>query len=147
MPPRKERTLAVLDTNVIIGFYKGKAQLSNATIMRLWLVRRELQLVISAEIMAEYFDVLERLDVEPRRIEGFRRQLRERPTVTFVTPGHQPTQSRDPDDNVMLAAAIAGKAKFLITNDRHLLDIPVAEQRKFRFQILTPRQFLAQYES
>lgn len=147
MPPHKERIPVVLDTNVIVGFYQskaGRAQSVNAAIMRLWLVRRELQIIISAEIVAEYFEVLERLNVETRRIENFRRQLRERPTVTLVTPGPQPTESRDPDDNVMLAAAVAGKAKFLITNDRDLLDIPAAGRRKFRFQILTPKQFLAQ---
>lgn len=31
--------------------------------------------------------------------------------------------SRDPDDNVVLATAITGRAKFLVTNDRDLLEL------------------------
>lgn len=146
MPPRKERIHVVLDTNVIIGFYLGdRTSLSvNVAVFRLWLIRRELQLVVSAEMSNEYFQVLERLNIPESRIASFRHQLRERSSVTLVTPGSQPTESPDPDDNMFLAAAIAGKARFLITNDRHLLDIPEHEQRKFRFQILTPKLFLDQ---
>lgn len=88
--------------------------------------------------------MLERIGIDARRIARLEERLKGRDTVTLVTPGPQPTESRDPDDNMMLAAAIAGKAKFLITNDRDLLDIPAAGRRKFRFQILTPKQFLAQ---
>jgi putative PIN family toxin of toxin-antitoxin system len=131
---------------VVIGFHLGgrSSRSTNVSVVRRWLVSRDLQLIVSAEIMTEYFEVLERLGIEERRIENFRRQLNQRPTVTLVTPGPQPTESSDPDDNVILAAAVAGRAKFLITNDRHLLDIPDEQKRKFRFQILTPKQFLAQ---
>ena len=44
----------------------------------------------------------------------------------------------DPDDNAILECAIAGKVKYIVTNDRHLLNL-----KKFRkIWILTPEKFL-----
>ena len=71
--------------------------------------------------------------------------MEERITVTHVTPRPRPKISRDVDDDAMIAAAIAGRAEFLITNDRDLLDIAAEKQQKFKFQIVTPAQFLAQF--
>ncbi len=46
--------------------------------------------------------------------------------------------AKDPDDNRILEAAVAGKAEMIISGDRHLLDI-----RSFRgVPVVTPRQFL-----
>lgn len=147
MPPRKERIPVVFDTNIVTGYYLRSSDASaNSRVYRLWRNRRELQLIVSPEIVDEYLEVLERIGIDERRIERLRERLHGRDTVTLVTPGPQPTESSDPDDNLMLAAAIAGKAKFLITNDRHLLDIPDEQKRKFRFQILTPKQFLDQWD-
>lgn len=50
--------------------------------------------------------------------------------------------SRDADDNAFIATAIAGKAKYLVTNDRDLLDIGDVEKRTLRFDIVKPEQFL-----
>lgn len=55
--------------------------------------------------------------------------------------------SRDPKDNVFLAVATGGKADFLITNDYDLLDISATDKRKLKFQIVTPEEFLIQWES
>jgi predicted nucleic acid-binding protein len=38
---------------------------------------------------------------------------------------------------------MAGRAKFLVTNDRDLLEIDQSEKRKFRFEIITPAKFLS----
>lgn len=145
MPPRKERVPVVFNTNILVGYYGRRSDESaNSRVYRLWRNRRELQLIISPEVAAEYLEVLERIDIDERRLARLEERLKGRDMVALVTLGPQPTESRDPDDNVMLAATVAGKAKFLITNDRDLLDIPAAGRRKFRFQILTPKQFLAQ---
>lgn len=55
--------------------------------------------------------------------------------------------SRDPNDDMFIAVAIAARAKFLITNDRDLLDISDADKRKLKFQIVTPAQFLKQWDA
>ena len=52
----------------------------------------------------------------------------------------------DPDDNLVLATAIAGKAEYVVTNDRDLLDIPASVRKKFRFSIVTPAQLLIELE-
>ena len=117
MSPRKDRPPVVLDTNVVIGYYLStNSQSANAKVYLLWRTRRRLQLVVSGE------------------------------TVTHVNLGARPTEGRDPDDNLMLATAAAGKAAYLVTNDRDLLDIPDTGRRMFKFAILTPAQFLAELE-
>jgi predicted nucleic acid-binding protein len=45
----------------------------------------------------------------------------------------------------MLATATVGRAKFLITSDRDLLDLPLAQRRKFKFEIVRPQEFLARF--
>lgn len=148
MPPRKRRIRVIIDTNVIIGFHLSTdPQSANSRVFSLWRDRRELQLVVSDETVAEYFEVLQRHGVPERRIRRLNERLRRRETVTHVGLGARPTASRDPDDNVVLAAAVAGKVKFLITNDHDLLDLPEVERKKFKFIILSPSEFLAHVKS
>ncbi len=46
----------------------------------------------------------------------------------------------------MIVTAINDRAKFLIANDRDLLDFPEPERQKFRFEIVTAAEFLARVE-
>ena len=144
MPPRKARIAVVLDTNVVVGYYLSRRLLStNSRVFRLWRDERKLQLIISAPIMEEYLEVLVRLKVAERQIDHLAERLRRRTTVTHVQLGARPRASRDPDDNPILATAMAGRVKFLVTNDRDLLEIDQSEKRKFRFEIITPAKFLS----
>jgi putative PIN family toxin of toxin-antitoxin system len=148
MPPRKQRIPVVFDTNIVVGHHiTHSAESPNRRVYRLWRDQREMQLIVSDEVTAEYFEVLERLNVATARIARLKQRLQRRETVTHVTPGPRFTDSRDPDDNVMLAAAVAGRAKYLITNDRDLLDIPRDRKRRFCFEIATPQQFLERFDS
>ena len=143
MPPRKERIAVVLDTNVLVGYYLSRSpQSAHARIVRLWRDQRKLQLIVSDEVVTEYLEVLQRLHVEEPRIKRFAERMRRRETVTLIRLGSRFAYSRDPDDNVMLATAVAGKAKFLITNDRDLLDLPEKQRQRFRFEIVRPQEFL-----
>jgi predicted nucleic acid-binding protein len=63
--------------------------------------------------------------------------------VTHVSLGSRPNVSRHPDDNVMIATARSGKARFIVTNDGDLLEIPAVEQAKLRLKIITPQEFVA----
>jgi putative PIN family toxin of toxin-antitoxin system len=147
VPARKARLPVVLDTNVIVSYYLGKKPLSaSARIFRLWRYERKLQLIVSDEVTAEYFELLGRVGIAERRVERFRQQLREGSIVTHVNLGARHAISRDPDDDVLLATAAAGQASFLITNDHDLLDIPLAQKRRFRFEIVTPGAFLTRWE-
>ena len=143
MPPRKKRLALVLDTNVIVGYYLSRTpQSANARVFRLWRDQRKLQLIVSDEIVSEYLEVLQRLHVEEPRIRRFAERLQRRETVTHIRLGSRFASSRDPDDNIMLATAVTGKAKFLVTNDRDLLDLPEDQQQRFKFEIVRPQEFL-----
>lgn len=86
--------------------------------------------------------MLDELNISAYLVTNFMASLQESRTVTHVNLGKRFTQSRDPKDNLFLSTASAGHAKFLVTNDRDLLDIPEAEKKKFKFQILTSKAFV-----
>jgi putative PIN family toxin of toxin-antitoxin system len=119
----------------------------NTRVVRLWRDERSIQLIVSDEVAEEYLDVLRRLHAGEPRIQRFAERLQRRETVTRANLGSCPTDSRDPDDNVMLATAVAGKARFVVTNDRDLLEIPHVARRRFRFAIVTPVELLERVES
>lgn len=143
MPPRKKRVAVVLDTNVLIAFYLSRKPKSAVSkIIRLWRNERRLQLVVSGEILSEYLEILERIGVGEKRIEKLNEIFETYGIVTKVSLGKIPAESRDADDNFVLATALVGKADFLITNDKDLLDISESDKKKFKFQIVTPFEFL-----
>jgi putative PIN family toxin of toxin-antitoxin system len=108
----------------------------------LWSIERRLQLIVSPPVIDEYFETLERVTDEPHLITLFRQRLQHSPTVTRVNLGRRFAVSRDPDDDILLATAHTGRARYLVTNDRDLLEIPAAERRGFRFEIVKPAQLL-----
>ncbi|MBI4670725.1 MAG: putative toxin-antitoxin system toxin component, PIN family [Chloroflexi bacterium] len=142
MAKRKERILIVLDTNVfVIGFRNKYPQSAISRIWRLWL-RRDLQLAISPEIAQEYEEILDRLGVDPGLLNEFIRELPTRETVTWIYLGRRIKIERDPDDEIILSTADSAQAKYLVTLDKDLLELPWAERRRFKFEIVTPAQFL-----
>ncbi|MGB7922018.1 MAG: putative toxin-antitoxin system toxin component, PIN family [Pyrinomonadaceae bacterium] len=147
MSPRKDRTAVVLDTNVLIAYYLSKKKDSaNSKVFLLWRTRRRLQLIVSDEVVTEYLEVLQRLGVPQVRINRLEERIKSRQTVNHTKLGARPTESRDPDDNLILATAVAGKAEYVVTNDYDLLDISEPAKKKFKFSIVTPGQFLDRLE-
>lgn len=144
MPPRKRRIPVVFDTNVVVGFYLSRNPRSaNQQAFRLWRDHRTLQLIVSDEVLQEYLEVLSRLRVPDLLVKRLAERFARRKTVTHVSLGSRPKISRDPDDNVVIATARSGKARFLVTNDYDLLDIPASEQARLRLIIVTPADLLA----
>ena len=144
MPPRKRRIPVVFDTNVLVGFYLSHSPTSaNQQAFRLWRDQRRIQLIVSDDVLREYLEVLTRLTIPASLITRLEERLMRRSTVTRVSLGSRPNVSRDPDDNVMIATARPGKARFIVTNDRDLLEIPAAEQAKLRLKVITPQEFVA----
>jgi len=145
--PRKNRIPVVLDTNVVVGFYLSTSPASpNVRLWRLWRDRKKLQYIVCNELVEEYLDALARVGIAEIRIAAFAERLQLRETVDHVNLGARFYASRDPDDNVLLAAAVAGRAEFLITYDKDLLDISERIRRKFRFEIVTPWTFLEHFK-
>lgn len=62
--------------------------------------------------------------------------------VIFVNPKEKINKiEKDPSDNIFLECAVESKAKFIVSGDKHLLEL-----RKFRnIEIITPREFLNIY--
>jgi putative PIN family toxin of toxin-antitoxin system len=147
MVAKKKRVAVVLDTNVLIrNFHSSNPASPNKRVFRIWWQVRQLQLIVSTEVLNEYImtfrDVLE-LDPEGATVWHERFETDSR--CTLVNLGRRFTESRDPDDNVFLATAAAGSADYLITNDRDLLDLPPDFQKKLPFAIVTPKQFLDEW--
>ena len=93
-------------------------------------------------MVTEYLEVLQRLQVEEQRLQRFAERLQQRETVSHIKLGPRFALSRDPDDNILLAMAVTGKAQFLVTNDRDLLDLPASLRKKFKFEIVRPQELL-----
>ena len=144
MVSRKLRTRVVFDTNVIAAFYLSRnARSANATTFKMWRDQRLLELVVCDEVVQEYVDTLQRLEVHPLSIERFIARLEARSTVSWINLGPRVVASRDPDDNVFLSTATTGQVAYLVTNDHDLLELPDSEQKKLRFDIARPATFLA----
>ena len=74
---------------------------------------------ISAELVAEFVDGL--ADA----------------ATAIADPPDPPSASSDPDDDYLIALARSAEADYLVSGDRHLLDLVDPDP-----SVLTPRQFL-----
>jgi len=134
----------VFDTNVLVrNFLTRSRTSSNRIIFRLWWWEKKLQLIVSPETSDEYLEIFSRVArLSAADLAEWREIFAIDGRCTLVNLAQRFTESRDPDDNVFLATAAAGKAEYLITNDRDLLDLPEEFRKTLSFKILTPRQFL-----
>jgi predicted nucleic acid-binding protein len=98
---------------VMFDILRRRLQSAASRIFALWYKQRHLQLIVSDEVVAEYYEVLERLNVDERRVEHLYDLLQRAGIVTYVSLGARHAISRDPDDDVLLATAAAGQANFL----------------------------------
>lgn len=144
MVARKQRIPVVLDTNVLVRALKSRGSASpNQRTVRLWLLEKRLQLIVSDDLIDEYLGVFQKiLYMEDELIERWRDRFANDPRSTVVNLGRRYSESRDPDDNLLLATATSGNCEYLVTNDRDLLDLPPEFQRTLKYEILTPKQFL-----
>lgn len=126
----------VLDTNVTISalFWEGNPR-------KIYdLIRKgKFIMLLSDDMEKEFIRVLgyEKFGLSPQEITPFLRTLR-------THARHVDTKSKiaviiaDPTDNIFLECALDGSADFLISGDRHLLDIKVYKG----IEILKATEFL-----
>jgi putative PIN family toxin of toxin-antitoxin system len=129
----------VLDTNVFIsGIFWHKASFQ---IIQKWRLA-SFTLVITPQIMAEVLTKLdEKFAVPPPLVQKWRRLLLRRAVV--VIPRVPVSISRDPKDNMILEAALAGRATHMVSGDADLLSLH--DHRGI--PIVTPRQFVETLET
>ena len=128
----------VVDTNVFISSLLN-TEGNPRKVIDLWRFEK-ITLCISRDILAEYFAVLGRfgLSEEPEGeelVQLFQKRynqvfLASVPTISAIT--------EDPADNKFIECAVAAGAKYIISGDRHLLNLKAFKG----IQILPPTLFL-----
>jgi uncharacterized protein len=129
----------IIDTNVLISgiFFGGPP----AKILKAW-HRGELQLVVSPEILEEYYEVCERISVRYPDIDiAPILVLIARSSQVVESPPLADRVSRDADDEKFIACAIASDTRTIITGDSDLLTVSGYES----IQVVTPRDFVDGY--
>lgn len=128
----------VLDTNVLVsGAYDDLS--AGARILEAC-TRGELTAVVSPPLRREY----ERIIADSVKIRGHEEAVRAflaraEEVVPQETPSVVPD---DPEDDKVVAAAVAGKADAIITSDRHLLELDPYQG----IRILRPKAFVEALE-
>lgn len=132
---------AVLDTNVLVSTVLSRG--APYRIYASWLAG-SFELLISPTLLAELEDVLTRPYISTRvqwsrsRLDEFFTAFQDR--AIWVHPKEEITRvTADPSDNRILEAAVEGAADYIVTGDRHLLNLT----RHEGIEIVTPAQFLA----
>jgi len=103
--------------------------------------------IVSPSIVDEYLEVLRRprivrkyRDVETRNLAAMLDLIA---TAVVVQPVSIPAICRDPEDNKFLAAAMAGSARFIVTEDLDLLDIGIYE----KIELISAETFVLMLEA
>lgn len=136
----------VLDTNIIVSSFLV-ALGAPARIVAAWRAAR-FQLVVSTALLAEYAEVLGYARIRRRHqmsTEQIALEIDEmRRFALLVEPETVPAViSDDPDDDQVLACALAGEADYIVSGDSHLLNL-----RQYRgIRILSPAAFVMLLES
>jgi len=108
----------VLDTNVFIASAYNAGSASARIIEAI--ERGELQLILSPGILHEYARIIPRAVRTQGRIDRLRSIIA---AGIQVSPPANPPVTEDREDDKFLAAALAGSAQAVITNDPHLLAV------------------------
>ncbi|MBC8393137.1 MAG: putative toxin-antitoxin system toxin component, PIN family [Deltaproteobacteria bacterium] len=129
----------VLDTNVVVSgvFFSGPPY----QILRAWR-NQEFQIVISLDILDEYYRVGEELSDQFPEVDL-------NPVLELVTTKAELIEAAlldeavcdDPDDDKFFACAIAGGANIIISGDKHLLKMSGYQG----VEVVRPRQFVDEY--
>ena len=107
-----------------------------------------MQLVVSRELIAESLGIFaDVLGMETETAAEWRNRFEIDGRSSLVNLGRRYAASRDPDDNLLLATATAGEARFRITNDRDLLEVSDDVKQTLKYAIVTPQEFLKHWDA
>jgi uncharacterized protein len=106
----------VIDTNVFVASAYNRGSSSRRILDAV--ERGELQLIVSPDIQREYERIIPRAVRSPAELRRLRAIIA---AGILVMPEANPQVTEDREDDKFLAAAIAGSAGLVVTNDPHLL--------------------------
>lgn len=139
MGTRKKGMRITVDTNVLISAL-GWNGAEAAVIEKV--LDSGLELCMSAQILSEFYRVVKypKFGFTEEEIDGFIGRLL--PSVIIVTPAQNVNVVvEDPDDNKIIECAVAGKSGYIISGDKHLLQLGEYEGIK----IIRASEFLKQH--
>ena len=133
----------VLDTNVVVGAVLGSGPPSRLIELA---SERQVDLFSSAGLITELAEVLHRSDLS-RRLAHKGRSSSEvlalyEDLVEQVLPAEISRVAVDPDDDAVLACALAVGADLIVSGDAHLLNLKLFH----RIPIVTPAEALARLQ-
>jgi putative PIN family toxin of toxin-antitoxin system len=127
-------TRVCLDSNVLVAAFAARGLCADL----LRLVLAEHHLVVPECVAEEVRRTLtDKLKVRSEALEAVDAVL-VRCEIIPVGTGPPPIRVRDPDDERVLADAVAGGAEILVTGDNDLLDVAAASP----IRIMSPRAFM-----
>jgi len=136
MPKKKNRI--VVDTNIWISFLLTK----NFSVFDKIVSTPNFKLLFSSTLLEEFIEVAQRPKFRkyfsPSDLEELLFQMQAH--GEFITVTSSTTICRDQKDNFLLSLSKDGKASYLITGDKDLLDL----KRFAKTQIVTLKRFLSE---
>lgn len=112
----------VIDTNVFISGIFWKRNFSSQ-IIELWM-KKEFELVSSKEIIDEFVRTMKnfKIRMSDNMIKEWKNLILKKAII--IKPTKKINIVKDnPDDNKFIEAAVTGKAKIIISQDKHLLNL------------------------
>ena len=123
------------DTNVLISAYSARGLSSD--VFRYVLAEHDV--LLSEKVLSEFERVLtERFGIPNAIVADFLEELRLHEVVGEVSVSPDLDVVRDPDDRIVVAAALEGAADVLVTGDKDILD---ARDQVTGIRAMTPREF------
>ena len=134
----REKRKAVIDTNVFVAaiFWRGSAR---ECLVRF--ARREFEAVVSEAILREYAETAWELKIEenlPQNPQPWLNWFQNRATIFDPVALSEPVCA-DSDDDKFIECALAARAGYIVSRDRHLLQL----EKPFGIEVLEDRKFLA----
>ena len=138
-------TKIVIDTNIFVSALITPRS-NSAKVLRLW-EDNVFEVLVSGEILSEISEVLSYPKIKKYHdlnVLSVKKLLGEYADAAFFikTRDKLDVIKEDPSDNKFLECALAGKADFIVSGDKHLLNLKVFG----KITILNPREFLERIE-
>jgi putative PIN family toxin of toxin-antitoxin system len=126
----------VVDTNILISainYGGGSDQILDLA------RNKEIELLTSPEILAEFADVLHRkFEFTPERTKEAVAQIQKISALTFSVQRINIIKKHEPDNRI-LECAVEGKAQYIVSGDEHHI-LPLKEFEGIK--VLSPAEFL-----